>query len=266
MTAHNSLASLSGRTGRAVILAALAAALFWVPFACASERVTIFAAASMTDALEAVTAMISKDTGVVVRTSFASSSTLAKQIEQGSPADIYLSADEAWMDYLAKRRLLANETRRAWLTNRLVVVVPSRPGLTQAADHVTPVAGDFGTGRIALGDPAHVPAGRYGKAALEHLGLWADMAQRLARADNVRSALVLVERGEASSGIVYATDARISRGVTIVGWFPEKSHAPIIYPGAIVRGRARPEVAKVYGLLQSPRARAIFARYGFGLR
>ncbi len=250
----------------AVLLASMAFACFMAAPATAGRQVTIFAAASLTEALEAVGVMIRAETGLTVRLSFASSSTLAKQIEQGSPADIYLSADEAWMDYLDKRGLLAAGTRRVLLTNRLVLVVPVRPGLAPAPAHVAPAPDDFSKGRIAVGDPAHVPAGRYAKAALQSMGLWTESKDRLVRADNVRSALVLVERGEASCGIVYATDARISRHVNVVGWFPEGAHPPIVYPIGVVKGRSQPGVAEVYALLQSPQARAILARYGFGVR
>jgi molybdate transport system substrate-binding protein len=201
-----------------------------------------------------------------VRFSFAASSTLAKQIESGAEADIFASADEQWMDYLAQRGRLDAATRRSRLGNTLVLVTPAdqprtvdiRPGFNLAAL--------IGDGRLATGDPAHVPVGRYAQEALTNLGVWDAVGPRLARTDNVRAALILVERGEAPFGIVYGTDAAASVKVRVAGVFPAGSHAPISYPMAIVAKRDRPEVRRFYEFLLGPEAAAVFGKAGFVVR
>jgi molybdate transport system ATP-binding protein len=202
----------------------------------AQSPVTVFAAASLTDALRALGQDWAARGNPPPRLSFAASSALARQIEQGAPADLFMSADEPWMDYVQQRNLLVPGTRVSPLGNALVLVGP--------ADRARPVALARGTdlgallgpnGRIATGDPAHVPAGRYAQAALDWMGQWGALAPRLARADSVRAALLLVERGEAPLGIVYATDAAASPGVRVVGTFPAESHPPVTYPFALLR-------------------------------
>ncbi|MBL6453753.1 molybdate ABC transporter substrate-binding protein [Belnapia sp. T6] len=232
---------------------------------------TVFAAASLQDALRALEPAwrAASAEGAPLRLSFAASSALARQIEQGAPADLFLSADEPWMDYLAERRLILPETRVSPLGNALVLVAPAdaRQGPV-ALGRGTDLAALLGPGgRIATGDPAHVPAGRYAQAALDWMGQWGALAPRLARADNVRSALLLVERGEAPLGIVYATDAVASRGVKLVGTFPAESHVPITYPFALtVRQPPHPQARALLAFLAGPDAAGTWQRFGFTLR
>ncbi|MCP5432039.1 MAG: molybdate ABC transporter substrate-binding protein [Alphaproteobacteria bacterium] len=226
-------------------------------------EVSVFAAASLTDALEDVAEARPAEAGAV-RFSFASSSTLARQIEAGAPADLFLSADAQWMDYLDTRGLLAPGTRRNLLGNALVVVAPADSPVTELSLDAESLAAALGEkGFLAVGDPDHVPAGIYAKEALESLGLWDGLATRLARADNVRAALVLVARGEAPLGIVYATDAKSSGEVKVVARFPAGSHTPIVYPAALVAGRESAEAAAFLAFLSGAQARAIFAARGF---
>ena len=230
----------------------------------AEAPLTVFAAASLTDAMKDVSAAWVKQGHPALRLSFASSSTLARQIEQGAPANLFGSADLKWMDYLDKRGLLIRGTRRDLLSNDLVLVVPAaaprhvdiRPGFDLAA-----LLGP--DGRLAVGDPAHVPAGIYAAEALHKLGVWDSVKARLAPADNVRSALLLVERGEAPAGICYGTDAAVSRQVMVAGVFPAASHAPIVYPFALVRGGDTPQARTLLDFLAGDTARGIFAARGF---
>jgi molybdate transport system substrate-binding protein len=240
-------------------------ALLWAAPGIAADKITVFAAASLTDALNTIDGAYRDRTGVPVVTSFAASSTLARQIEAGAPAQIFMSADTKWMDYLAKKDLIDPASRTDVLGNRLALIAP-------AGDAVGPLAidsrFDWGRllgpgGRLAVGDPDHVPAGLYAKDALGHLGAWPLLEPRLARAEDVRGALALVERGEAPLGIVYVTDARVSAKVKIVGVFPEWSHAPIVYPFAIVKGMQSPAVNAYFHYLLGPQARAVYAHYGF---
>jgi len=200
--------------------------------------------------------------------SFASSSTLAKQIERGAPVDVYLSANKKWMDYLAQKNLIAKESRFDLLGNRIVLIVPMDSPVQQVK--VVPgfsVTGYLGRdGRLSMGDPDHVPAGMYGKKALENLGCWTQVKDRLAPMKDVRAALVLVERGETHLGLVYATDAAISKKVRVVGTFPADSHPPIVYPVAVVSGAKIPEAMQFLVFLRSPEARWVFEKYGFGVR
>ncbi len=224
---------------------------------------TVFAAASLTDALGEVTRAFTAATGTPVRTSFAASSALARQIEAGAPADLYFSADREWMDHLESRGALRAGTRRDALGNRLVLIAPADSAIGALA--ITPhfaLAAALGRGRLATGDPDAVPVGRYARQALERLGVWNEVADRLVRAEDVRSALAFVDRGEAPLGIVYATDAGIDRRVRIVGEFPADSHAPIVYPVALT-ARSRPQAAALLAFIVSPAADAIFTRYGF---
>lgn len=242
----------------------LAGLLLCGPARAQTDTVTVFAAASLTNALRDIAAAWAKQSHPEPRLSFAASSTLARQIEQGAPANIFASADEQWMDYLAKRDLILPDTRKDLLTNQLALVVP--------ADHPTHVTIGPGfdlaallgpNGRLAVGAPAHVPAGIYAEQALKKLGIWNTVEHRLAPAEDVRAALFLVERGEAAAGIVYATDAASTKGVAIAGVFPPESHDPIRYPVAIVRSGDTPAARALLGFIEGPDAKAIFVRYRF---
>jgi molybdate transport system substrate-binding protein len=181
----------------------------------------------------------------------------------GARADLFVSADEAWMDTLAQRRLLRGGTRADFLGNRLVLVAPRRSRAAVRLQPGTNLRAVLGSGRLAMADPDAVPAGRYGRAALQRLGAWRGVAPRVVRAENVRAALALVERGATAMGIVYATDAQASRAVRVVGVFPAASHPPIRYPLAILAASRHPDAALFRAFLLSHRGRAIFARYGF---
>ena len=194
------------------------------------------------------------------------SSALARQIEQGAPADLFLSADLDWMDYLDQRGLVVRASRRNLLSNQLVLIAPASSSVRIRILSNMPLARALGGGRLALADPAAVPAGRYARAALTRLQVWDSVAARLAPADNVRSALAFVARGECPLGVVYATDARAEPRVRVAGVFPEASPPPIVYPGAVVAGGRDPAGgAAVLGALQSPRAALIFRQAGFGV-
>jgi len=232
----------------------------------AAEPLTVLAAASLTDALRDVSAAWAAKGHPPLRLSFGASSTLARQIEQGAPATLFASADERWMDYLDQRGLLAPGTRRDLLSNTLVLIVPASKARRVTIGPELDIKALLGPdGRLAVGDPSHVPVGLYAKQALERLGLWAAVQPRLAPAADVRGALLLVERGEAPAGIVYATDAAISKGVTVAGTFPPGSHDPITYPFALLRGQDGEEGRALLAFLSGPEARAIFAARGFGV-
>lgn len=230
-----------------------------------SETVTIYAAASLTVALGNLGDAFTRATGHRVKHAFAASSTLARQIEAGAEADLFISADDAWMSYLAERNLLEPASRRPLLGNRLVVVVPADRQKNLDVSSSAWLA-HIPDGRIATGDPAHVPVGRYAEQALRKTGAWDAVAARLARADNVRAALVLVERGEAVAGIVYATDAAASKKVAVAGTFPEAAHEPIVYPVAMLRNRTGAASRAYLDFLTSAEARSIFERHGFFMR
>lgn len=222
----------------------------------------VFAAASLQAVLPAAVAA----GGRQARFSFGASSALARQIEQGAPADLFLSADLDWMDYLDQRGLVVRASRRNLLSNQLVLIAPASSSVRIRILSNMPLARALGGGRLALADPAAVPAGRYARAALTRLQVWDSVAARLAPADNVRSALAFVARGECPLGVVYATDARAEPRVRVAGVFPEASHPPIVYPGAVVAGGRDPAGgAAVLGALQSPRAALIFRQAGFGV-
>ena len=248
----------------AMTLPGLALAIAMVFGATAAWADTVvYAAASATDALnEIIAAYTAKTPGKIVG-SYDSSSTLAKQIENGAPAAIFLSADEQWMDYLDKKKLIAAGSRSDLLGNALVLIAPkSNPQAVPIGPNF-PLAKLLGDGRLAVGDPAHVPAGLYAKAALEKLGVWSQVQDKLAAAQNVRAALAFVERGETPYGIVYATDAIATPKVWEVGVFPEDSHPPILYPLGLVAGHETPEAKAFYDYLKGPAAGAVFQKYGF---
>ena len=232
----------------------------------ADEKVIVFAAASTNNALTDIGKIFMEKKMGEFTPSFASSSTLAKQIENGAPANIFLSADQKWMDYLAEKKMIDAASRTDLLGNRLVLIAPADSKLESLSVTSTLKLSELlADGKLAMGDPDHVPAGIYGKKALESLNLWQSIQDRVARAEDVRAALLLVERGEAPLGIVYATDAAISDKVKVVGIFPEDSHPPVIYPVAAVAGQDTPAARRFLSFLKSPEAKAIFEKYGFSV-
>ncbi len=235
-----------------------------VPFASAQDRsVTVFAAASLKNALDDINAAFSQSTGVKVVASYAASPALMKQIEQGAPADVFVSADLDWMDYGSQKKVIKDETRVNLLGNRLVLIAPKNSTLDnvaiEAGFNLAQLAAD---GRIVTGDVQAVPVGKYAKAALENLGAWNAAASKFAMTENVRAALKLVARGEAPLGIVYTTDAKVEPGVKIIGTFPEGSHPAIVYPVAATV-TAKPEAVSYLTYLRSGNAKRIFEQYGF---
>ena len=248
----------------AILAAVVALAALPLFGARAQDRtIIVFAAASMKNALDDVDAAFTKRTGIKVLASYAASSALMKQIEQGAPADVFVSADLHWMDYGSQKKLIQDDTRINLLGNRLVLIAPK--GSKIGAVTIGPgfdLAGLAGDGRIATGDVRAVPVGLYAKAALEKLGIWASVEKKMAMADNVRAALILVARGEAVLGIVYDTDAKIEPGVKIVGVFPEDSHPPIVYPVALTTN-AKADAAQYLAFVRSQAAKEVFEGYGF---
>jgi molybdate transport system substrate-binding protein len=246
---------------------AIFAALFTMlgtPFAIARDKtLVVFAAASMKNALDDVNTTFTRSTGIKVVASYAASSALMKQIEQGAPADVFVSADLDWMDYGSQKKVINDATRVNLLGNRLVLIAPKNSKLGNI-----PIGPGFdlaqlaGDGRIATGDVRAVPVGKYAKAALEKLGSWDAAAAKFAMTENVRAALTLVARGEATLGIVYATDAEVDPSVKIIGTFPDDSHPAIVYPVAATT-IAKPEAESYLAYLRSAAAKAIFEQYGF---
>lgn len=224
--------------------------------------VTVFAAASLAESVGELAAAYRERTGVTVRTSFASSGTLARQIAAGARADLFISADAAWMDYLEERKSLVAGTRRNLVGNRLALIAPADSALTLKLGPRAPVLAALHGGRLALADPQSVPAGRYAQAAFAGFGIWTELEPRLLRGEDVRVALMWVARGEAPLGVVYATDARAEPRVRVIDTFPESSHPPIVYPMALLTG-ASPAAAGFAAFLESPTARAVFAKAGF---
>jgi molybdate transport system substrate-binding protein len=263
---------------RSTFIAALAAfALAALPFVAQAQEkaqqkaqekssdksILVFAAASMKNALDEVDAAVAKQSGINVVASYDASSALMKQIEQGAPADVYISADQQWMDYGSERKLIDDSTRINLLGNKLVLIAAKESKLSDVTIgpglDLAKLAGD---GRIATGDVRAVPVGLYAKAALQKLGLWDAAAPKLAMVGNVRAALILVAHGEAPLGIVYATDAKVEPAVKIIGVFPDDSHDPIVYPAAATVG-AKPAAKFYLDFLRSAAARSIFERFGF---
>ena len=225
-------------------------------------QILLFAAASLTDAMQAIAAGYEETAHVTVKSSFDSSSVLARQIEAGAKADVFFSADTAWMDYLASRNLIQAASRANVLGNRLVLIAPAQSAVQLKIAPHFPLAAALGDGRLATGDPDSVPVGRYARAALTALGVWDEIAPRLARAENVRVALLYVDRGEAPLGIVYASDALADKRVRVVDTFPASTHEPIVYPIALTAS-ARGEAAGFVAYLRGPQGRDIFVKYGF---
>lgn len=242
---------------------------FWfIAFGLAAQaaEITVFVAASLTNAMQEIGKNYNAKTGDNIRYSFAASSALAKQIEAGAGAQIFISADEQWMDYLEQRKLIEPGTRRSPLSNSLVLVVPADKAqkfeITKDGSWLAKV----GSGRIAAGDPAHVPAGKYAQEALTNLGSWSQVQPRLAPADNVRAALALVERGEAAAGIVYETDAAVSKTVAVAAKFPSDSHKPVSYPFGVIAGQSGFGVRAFMNYLGSDEAVAVFTKFGFTIK
>lgn len=227
-----------------------------------AEEVNLYAAASLTDVLTELSDVYQKQhPNAAIKKSFAGSSTLAKQIENGAPADIFISADKDWADYLQKRGLLNNESRKDLLGNQLVLIAPNTGNVNVLMDPAFNLSTSF-SGRLCTGDPAFVPVGKYAKQALTYYNWWEKIESRIVGTEDVRTALAFVERGECNLGIVYKTDAQLSKKVNVVAIFPAVSHAPIEYPGALTQ-HAGPHSKAFWMFLQSDEAKMIFARYGF---
>jgi molybdate transport system substrate-binding protein len=230
----------------------------------AQEQITIFAAASLKNALDDTNAAFTKATGIKTTTSYAASSALAKQIEQGAPADVFISADLRWMDYVGDRKLIKPDTRVNLLGNRLVLIAPADSKLANMTiGQGFDIAKLAGSGRIAVADVNAVPAGRYAKAALETLDAWAVAEPKLAQAENVRAALSFVARDETPIGIVYETDAKVEPKVKVIGAFPDNSYPLVTYPVAATAPTTKQSVSQYLHFLRSPAAKAIFEKYGF---
>ncbi|HZE43300.1 MAG TPA: molybdate ABC transporter substrate-binding protein [Steroidobacteraceae bacterium] len=224
--------------------------------------ITVFAAASLTNVLQELGDGYTKDASVPVRFSFAASSALARQIENGSRADMFFSADLEWMDYLESRKLIQPATRHDVVGNQLVLIAPADSKIILKIQPHFALAATLGKGRLATGDPDSVPVGRYAHEALANLGVWDEVSARLVRADSVRSALAFVDRGEAALGIVYATDALIDKKVRVVDAFPAATHMPIVYPAALTIG-AKADAAKFLAYIRGPAGSVAFQHHGF---
>jgi molybdate transport system substrate-binding protein len=254
------------KVGRVTLALALPILLFFSAAHANAEKILCYAAASLTNALGDIAQSFERQSQDKVSFSFASSSTLAKQIENGAPADMFVSADQEWMDYLEKLNLIAPGSRIELLGNRLVLIAPADSGLSLTLKPGVDLSSLLRGGLLATGDPDHVPVGKYAKIALEKLGAWDRVSGRIARADSVRAALALVERGEAPLGIVYATDAAVAPKVKVVDVFPGDLHPAIVYPAALVQGRSTPAAARFLDYLKTPEAKAVFQKYGFSVR
>ena len=230
----------------------------------AQEQITVFAAASLKNALDDVNAAFTKTTGVKVTASYAASSALAKQVEQGAPADVFISADLQWMDYVGERKLIKLDTRVNLLGNKLVLIAPADSKITNVTiGQGFDIARLAGSGRIAVADINAVPAGRYAKAALEKLGAWAAAEPKLAQAENVRATLAFVARDETPIGIVYETDAKVEPKVKVIGAFPDGSYPPVTYPVAATATTTKQSVSQYLHFLRSSTAKTVFEKYGF---
>jgi molybdate transport system substrate-binding protein len=228
-----------------------------------ASDVKVFAAASLKNALDEIAAAFEAETKVKAVPVYAASSALAKQIEEAAPADIFISADEAWMDYLEGKNLIAKDTRRKLLGNTLVLIAPkdsSKPFDLKAGANL---AGALGDGRLAIAEVTSVPAGKYAKAALEKLGMWDGVSDKLAMAANVRAALTLVAKGEAPLGIVYGSDAKADPGVAVVAEFPADSYPPIVYPTARIASSTNPDAQKFLDFLSANASSQVFINQGF---
>jgi molybdate transport system substrate-binding protein len=246
-----------------MIAAGLALALGVSTTVASAATVAVFAAASLKESMDAQARQFESRTGVKVVVSYAASNALAKQIEAGAPADVFISADLEWMDYLDQRRLLAPNARFTLLGNTLVLIAPAASKLTLKIEQGFGLRSALGNERLAVANPESVPAGKYAKSALEALGVWPSVQNQLARTENVRAALALVSRGETPLGIVYGTDAFADNGVRIVDTFPPASHPPILYPAAVVAASSSPAARPLLDFLRSPEAAEIWRKFGF---
>jgi molybdate transport system substrate-binding protein len=246
-----------------LIAAALLLPGFDRPAAAQSQPVVVFAAASLKNALDDIAGQWAKETGKQPKISYAASSALAKQIEGGAPADIFVSADLDWMNYVATRKLIKAESRANLLANRIVLIAPKDSKVEAKIEKDFPLRKLLGEGRLAMANVDSVPAGKYGKASLEALGVWSSVHDRIAQAENVRAALLLVSRGEAPLGIVYQTDAAADAKVRTVGAFPENTHPAIVYPIALLASSTNPDAAAFLAYLKSAAARPLFEKQGF---
>jgi len=246
---------------------AVAALLAWGPPQSAAQAqgsdLVVFAAASLKNALDAVNTEWQKETGKKATISYAASSALAKQIEQGAPAQVFISADLDWMDYLAGKNRIKPDTRSNLLGNRIVLIAPKDKAQPVDIKAGFDLAKILGEGRLSMANVDSVPAGKYGKAALEKLGVWQSVSAKIAQAENVRAALLLVSRGETPAGIVYQTDAAADPNVTIIGTFPEDTHPPIIYPIALTADASHPDAMAFLAYIRSAKAKPIFEAQGF---
>jgi len=250
--------------GRTALLAVFLAA-YPQHLAAADEGPTVFAAASLKNALDAVASDWQAGTGKKPVISYGATSALAKQIEQGAEADVFISADQDWMDYVQERNLIDPASRFDLLSNQLVLIAPRGSALTATIGPGFPLSNLLGDGRLAIAGVDAVPAGKYGKAALESLGVWGEVKDKLAQAENVRAALRLVSRGEAPLGIVYASDAKADPNVTVLGTFPESSHPPIVYPAATLKAATSSSTGAFLAYLRGPGAASRFAAHGFSV-
>ena len=251
---------------RLAALVAVVALLAGPARAAEADDVTLLAAASLAGAIDALVDAYAATGGGRVRTAFASSGALARQIEFGAPADIFISANLAWMDYLTQRGLIEHASRRTLLGNRLVLIAPSDSRLTLAIVPDFALVEALGGGRLAIADPAHAPVGGYAKSALRALGVWTAVASRLARSQDARATLALVARGAAPLGIVYATDAAITDRVRVVDGFPPSSHPPIAYPAALIADHDSAPARRFFDYLGSAEAGAVFEGFGFAVK
>ncbi|WP_100958977.1 molybdate ABC transporter substrate-binding protein [Bosea sp. FBZP-16] len=252
--------SFLGFTGALLI----GVACFTGPAFAQSKQLVVFAAASLKNALDEATANWVKDSGKPApKISYAASNALAKQLEHGAPADLFLSADLNWMDYAQQKNLIVKESRVSLLANRIALIAPSDAKTTATVAPGVDLSAALGQGRLAMGNVDSVPAGKYGKAALEKLGSWDKVKDKVAQADNVRAALLLVSRGEAPLGIVYTTDAAADPKVKVIATFPEDTHPPIVYPVAITKESANPDAQAFLTWLRGNGAKASFEKQGF---
>jgi molybdate transport system substrate-binding protein len=251
------------RTLLGVIAAALVGAQLAVPARAQTKDILVFGAASLKNALDDANAAYLRQTSRKVVVSYGASSALARQIESGAPADIFISADLDWVNYLAQRNLIKPATQSNLLGNTLVLIAPADSKVTLSIARNFPLAQALGGGRLAMADPASVPAGKYGKAALEALGVWSSVADKIAPAPDVRATLVMVARGEAPFGIVYQTDAAAEKAVKTVGTFPADTHPPIVYPMALTASSSHPDALAYVAFLKSDAAKPAFEKQGF---
>ena len=245
------------------IIAAVALSVSLLSFPAHAADVIVFAAASLKESMDEQARLFQTQSGHRVIVSYGASNALARQIEAGAPADLFISADSEWMNYVEQRQMLAAATRVDLLRNTLVLVAPASSTVIMKVEPHFPLAAALGKDKLAMANPDSVPAGKYGKAALQSLGVWDSVQRNVVRAENVRAALVLVARREAPFGIVYATDAGAESGVKIIGTFPPASHPPIVYPAAMLATSKSPTARALLDYLRSAPARAVWTRHGF---